>query len=287
MLKGYTLPRTPRGTSSLAPMPPWHYVGNALAVEFEADPTSAAAFLPEGLDLQSERCAAYFVEWQYASETGEEYLDPITSQYRETIILLSASFEGLPVAYCPFIWVDQDVSLMRGLVQGWPKQIGSTWITRAYDLPSKAAPVLGPGGRFGASLAVKDRRLMEAQVTLREISNTLPSPSFARAVNTRYFPELVAGKHDLPAVHELVQLKSRDVQISPIWKGEAALQVFEHPYLELPDLRPTAVVAGYRFSFALTVDDLLPLRDLRRHVYEAQPGVRADLPHEAAAARST
>ncbi|MFZ1830343.1 MAG: acetoacetate decarboxylase family protein [Candidatus Competibacteraceae bacterium] len=113
---------------------------------------------------------------------------------------------------------------------------------------------------------MKDRRLIEAQVTLRELSETLPSLSFARAVNVRHFPELVAGKHDLPAIHELVQLKSRDVQISPIWKGDASMQVFEHPYLELPDLRPTAVIAGYRFSFALTVDDLLPLRDLRTQV---------------------
>ena len=152
---------------------------------------------------------------------------------------------------------------MRGLVQGWPKQMGSTWITKAYDLPSKATPVVGPGGRFGATLSVKDRRLVEAQVTLRELSDTLPSPNFARAVNTRYFPELVAGKHDQPTVHELVQLKSRDVQISPIWKGDATLSLFEHPYLELHDLRTTAVIAGYRFSFALTVDDLHPLRDLR------------------------
>ena len=52
-------------------------------------------------------------------------------------------------------------------------------------------------------------------------------------------------------------------KISPIWKGDAALQIFDHPSLELCDLRPTAVLAGYRFSFALTVDDLLPLRDLR------------------------
>ena len=147
----------------------------------------------------------------------------------------------------------RSVSLMRGLVQGWPKQIGSTWITRAYDLPSKATPVIGPGGTFGATLAVKDRRLIEAQVTLRELSETLPSPSFARAVNVRHFPELVAGKHDFPAVHELVQLKSRDVRISPIWKGDASMQVFEHPYLELPDLRPLVVIAGYRFSFALKI----------------------------------
>ncbi|WP_371377360.1 acetoacetate decarboxylase family protein [Sporomusa aerivorans] len=263
MLKGYTLPRTPRGTSSLAPTPPWHYVGNALAVEFEASPVEAAAFMPEGLELSSGRSAAYFIEWQYTSENGEEYLDPVRSQYRETIILLSAEYKGLPVAYCPFIWVDQDISLMRGLVQGWPKQIGSTWITRSYDLPSKAAPILGPGGKFGATLSVKERRLIDAQVTLSELAASLPSPSFASAVNVRYFPELATEKHDLPAVHELVQLKSRDVKISPVWKGEATMSIFDHPYLELPDLRPVSVTAGYRFSFALTVDDLVHLCDLR------------------------
>jgi hypothetical protein len=57
MLKGYTLPRTPHGTSSLTSRPPWHYVGDALAVEFEANANAAAAFLPEGLELDSGRCA--------------------------------------------------------------------------------------------------------------------------------------------------------------------------------------------------------------------------------------
>ena len=79
----------------------------------------------------------------------------------------------------------------------------------------------------------------------------------------RYFPELISGKHDQPAIHELVQLKSRDVVISPIWKGDAVMEVFDHPHLEFSDLRPTSVIAGYRFSFALTVDDLIHLRDLR------------------------
>ena len=262
MLKGYTAPRTPRGTSSLAPTPPWHYAGDALAVEFDADYSRAESFLPEGLKLASARCAAYFVEWQYVSESGDEYLDPSRSQYRETIVLLSASYEGAAVAYCPFIFVDQDTALMRGLAQGWPKQIGSTWITRSYDLPSKASPVTGPGGRFGATLSAKERRLLEAKVTLRERTESLPSPSFAAAVNVRYFPDLSAGKHDRPLVHDLVRLKSRDAKLSPIWKGEASLEIFDHPYLELFDLRPVSVVAGYRFSFALTVDDLELLRPL-------------------------
>lgn len=262
-LQGYTLPRTPRGTSSLAPAPPWHYAGNCLAVEYEADPEAVRPFLPAPLELESPRCAAYFVEWQYASETGEEYLDPVRSQYRETLFLVSARFEGASVAFCPFIWVDQDVSLMRGLAQGWPKQMGSTWITRPSELSSKAAPRLEPGGRFGASLAARDRRLAEARVTLREQTTALPSPGFARAVNTRHFPDLAAGRHNTPLVYDLVQLKSRDVQVSPVWKGEAELMIFDHPYLELPALRPVNVIAGYRFAFALTVDDLVPLHDLR------------------------
>lgn len=77
------------------------------------------------------------------------------------------------------------------------------------------------------------------------------------------FPGLAAGRHDRPAVHELVQLKSRDVQVSPIWKGEAMLNVLDHPHTELAALRPQETLAGYRFSCALTVDDLVLLRDLR------------------------
>ncbi len=262
MLKGYTPPRTPNGMSSLVPAPPWHFVGNCLAVEYEADGEAVRSFLPMGLEFHSAQCAVYFVEWQYASEAGDEYLDPARSQYHETIFLLSAAFEGTACAYCPFIWVDQDVSLVRGLIQGWPKQIGSTRVTRTHDLPSKATPVLGPGGRFGATLAARDRRLVEAVVTLREPTTQLPAPGFARAVNVRYFPELAAGRHDRPAVHELVQLKSRDVQVSPIWRGDAVLTVFDHPHLELPSLRPRRTLAGYRFSCAITIDDLVTLRDL-------------------------
>lgn len=263
MLKGYTLPRTPKGTSSLTPTPPWHYVGNCLAVEFEAQAKAISAFLPDGLTLESPQCAVYFIDWQYTSESGRELLDPVRSQYRETIFLMNANFEGMPCAFCPFIWVDQDVSMMRGFAQGWPKQIGSTWMTRAYDIPCPASPAIGPGGQFGATLAAKERRLVEAVITLRELTPNLPVPSFARTVNTRHFPELAAGKHDSPAVYELVQLKSRDVRLSPIWKGDAELTIFDHPYLELPEFRPVKTLAGYRFSCALTVDDLLVLRDLR------------------------
>lgn len=256
MLKGYTMPRTPKGTSSLLPAPPWHFVGDALAVEFEADEQKAAAFLPEGLELDSGKCTVYFMDWQYASSQGEEYLDPVCSQYRETLFLISARYEGKPIAYCPFIWVSQDKSMLRGLIQGWPKQFGETWITRDFRIPSNAGPVTGEAGKYGASLSLAGRRLAEARVSVAEPSASMPSPAFSGAALVRYFPELELSKQDTPAVHELVRLKSRDVGVSPVMKGEASLTIFDHPYTELSDLKPVRVNAGYRFSVACTIDDL-------------------------------
>lgn len=256
MLKGYTLPRTPLGQSSLLPEPPWHFVGDALAVEYEADKTKAAAFLPEGLELESGRCAVYFMDWQYASDQGEEYMDPVCSQYRETLFLLSARYEGKPIAYCPFIWVSQDKSMMRGLIQGWPKQFGETWITRDFRIASKAGPTTGKAGKYGASLSVYGRRLAEASVAVEEETAQMPSPTFAGAALVRFFPELEKSKQGIPAVHELVRLKSRDVTISPVLKGPSTLAIFDNPYTELSDLRPVHVTCGYRFTVACTIDDL-------------------------------
>lgn len=256
MLKGYTLPRTPLGKSSLLPEPPWHFVGDALVVEYETDVLKAAALLPEGLELESGRCAVYFMDWQYASDQGEEYMDPVCSQYKETLFLLSARYQGRPIAYCPFIWVSQDKSMLRGLIQGWPKQFGETWITRDFCIASKAGPTAGSAGKYGASLSVCGRRLAEASVAVQEETMQMPSPTFAGAALVRYFPELEKSKQATPAVHELVRLKSRDVTISPIFKGPADFTIFDHPYTELPDIKPLRVTCGYRFTVACTIDDL-------------------------------
>jgi acetoacetate decarboxylase len=44
MLKGFSVPLTPRGESALATLPPWHY-----SSEFWADQSAIAAVLPPGL----------------------------------------------------------------------------------------------------------------------------------------------------------------------------------------------------------------------------------------------
>jgi acetoacetate decarboxylase len=266
MLRGYSLPRSPEGRSSLVPSPPWHYVGDFVVIEYWAEPAAVEAVLPPGLEPHpdSGRSAALFIDWQSCTDSREELDDPIRSQYREFFVVVNALLDGEPVTLCPYIWVDKDFALVRGWVQGFPKKLGSIHMTRQFPLSSNAGPDLAPGGRFAGTLAAGDRRLAFGAVTLESESAEGPTHNDPPLVNVRHFPRLAAGRHDDPAVHELVRARSRDRAISPIWEGPAELELYPAPAEELAALAPVRVGKGFRFTFAYTVDDLETVRDYTR-----------------------
>jgi Acetoacetate decarboxylase (ADC) len=265
-LQGYTVPRTPRGQASLVPPPPWHYVGDFLVVDFHADPDAAASLLPEGLQPHPDagRCSAVFVDWQSFSEDGDQLTDPVRSQYREFYLVVSGLLDGQPVTICPFIWVNQDFAMARGWIQGFPKKLGDVWMTRDFGLDSKASPGIRPGARFGATCSARGRELARTVLTLERESETGSSHTDPPLVNVRHFPRLSAGRHDEPQVHELVRARSRDRNVSPIWEGDATLELFAAPAEEHTLLAPISVARGYRFTFAYTVDDLEIVKEYTR-----------------------
>ena len=156
-LQGYTIPRTTTGKASLVPPPPWHYVGDFLVVDYWADPDACTRCSRPGWTRIPDpgRCAAVFADWQSCSEGGDELIDPIRSHYREFFIVVNALLDGEEVTTCPFIWVDQDFALARGWIQGFPKKLGSIWMTRTFGLDVAADPGLKPGGRHGGDLLAR------------------------------------------------------------------------------------------------------------------------------------
>jgi hypothetical protein len=246
MLEGFTPPFTPRGTASLLPPPPWHYAGWLLNVEFECERDRAAAFVPAALGAATGRGVVHFADWQ-ATTDGAELLDPILSQYRETIVVLELERPGGTRAnFCPLIYVDQDVSMLRGLLQGWPKKMGSTWLTRSLPLDHPAAAPLRAGTRLGATLAVKDRRLVEARLELTgrpgEPLGFAARPSWG----TVGFADLTRPG-ERPRLRHLRSLVSGKVEGG--WhEARAELAFLDVPREELVDLglrRPLRASAGW------------------------------------------
>jgi hypothetical protein len=238
MLKGYTTPLSPNGHANLAPAPPWHYAGSLLVIEFRAEADAVRDVLPPGLapSADASRCAAFFADWQACTDSGVELLDPVRANYREFFVLVAARLGDQEVMTCPYIFVDQDVSLMRGLLQGFPKVMGSIHMTRSFNVSSKAAPQLGPGACFAGTVAAKDRRLVEAVVRIDHPSNS--GPALAPIINLRYFPR---------------------VGTSPVWAGGAEMRFGESPCHELHLLQPAEIGTGYRYDMALTVRAVEPV----------------------------
>jgi hypothetical protein len=249
MLQGFTPPFTPRGTAALVPPPPWRYAGWLLNVEFECE--RAASFVPPGLGRATGRGTVHFADWQ-ATTDGSELLDPVHSQYRETIVVLELERPGRePASFCPFIYVDQDVSMLRGQLQGWPKKMGTTWLTRSLPLDHLAAAPLRRGTRLGASLAVKDRRLVEARLELTgrpgEPLGILVRPTYG----TVGWADLTRPDRP-PELRHLRGVVSERVA-GPCHEATAELAFLDVPREELADLRLRAATRASAGWFAMTI----------------------------------
>ncbi len=116
-LRGFMHPRTSRGEASIVPAPPWHYSGDFLTIEFRAEPAAVAALLPDGLEPADEEpgaVALIWADWQSCSDTFEELLDPVRSQYKECFAVVRCKFRGQHYSRCVHIWVDTDFAMARG-----------------------------------------------------------------------------------------------------------------------------------------------------------------------------
>ena len=263
MKSNFFVPLAPRGLSTISPAPPWHYAGDFLIIDFWARPEAVAAVLPEELqaDVKAEGHAqAYFIDWQFTGQ-HDELLDPARYQYREFFVLVDAQFNGRPVAFCPYIFVDNDAAIARGWAQGFPKRYGSIYQTRLFAANGPASPKLVPGSRFGASASAAGQRIARGTVTL-EKAVTDPSALASRpTINLRHFPRLAAGQWERPAVHELVESVMDNFTVADAWMGKGELVLPECENEEVSDLAPVRCGNGYRMSVTYSVTDLKTLVD--------------------------
>ena len=244
-MSGFLFPRTPSGRSSLIPPPPWHYSGEMLTIEYRTDPERVAELLPEGAGPASEdpgAVALIWADWQSCGDDFEELLDPVRSQYKECFAVVRCEWRGETWSRCVFIWVDKDFALVRGYHQGYPKKLGSIWMTRPITV-GRAGPRLEPGGRFGATLAAGDRRLARATISLDEPA---PGPGFVNGhamLHDRWWPTIESD--GTGSMDELVTMRGHDGEVGDVWTGSAELEVLDSPSDELSLLTPEEVIGGY------------------------------------------
>ena len=186
--------------------------------------------------------AIIWADWQSCSESQMELLDPVRSQYKECFVVVRCRWNGEHYSRCVYIWVDKDFALARGWYQGYPKKLGSIWMTRPVTV-GRAGPRLEAGGRFGATLAANDRRLAQVSLTLTGASVTGGFVNALPMLHSRWMPSIDPSQPD--ALSELVTMRSEDVELGPVYTGDATIELFDAPGDELSTLRPYEMIAGY------------------------------------------
>jgi len=251
-LTGWTLPQTPSGRAALLPAPPWHYSGEVIAVDFTAEAERVAGLVPPGFEPRGDgSCSFVFCDWSSAADADPRIKgDPAKGQYKEAYVVIHGDVDGKRAGRVPFIWVDSDLSLVRGLIQGFPKKLGEIHMTRPVELGSGGAKKAA-GEQFRAHVSAMGRRLVDLTVTLDETrEKTYPKGVAAPLLHTRLWPSTDRPE---PAVHELSRGTVADFQIGTVWHGAAELEIGTSEHEEIDLLTPVSVGDGWFLSMAFSV----------------------------------
>lgn len=244
-LQGLMYPRTPDGRAGILPSPPWHYSGEMLTIEFRTDPANVAELLPSELALADDdpgAVAIIWADWQSCSDSFDELLDPARAQYKEVFVVVRCEYEGTTYSRATYIWVDKDFAMARGHIQGYPKKMSEIWMTRPVTI-GKAGPRLQPGGRFGATLSTWGRRIADARFT---ITGTAESAGFVNGhpmLHSRQMPAIEMDGRD--SLDELVTMRGFDVELGPVYSGDAELVLHDNPTEELDRFGEIEIIGGW------------------------------------------
>ena len=250
-LQGWTLPQSATAKSATLPPPPWHYSGEIIAVDFLADPARVDELAPPGFAPQGDgACTFFFCDWCSSADRDPRIqADPARGQYKEAYVAFVGTFRDAPMGRVPYIWVDNELSLIRGLVQGFPKKMGEVFMTRPVDI-GRGGSRKAPGERFAAHVSSLGRRLATASVVLEGVAEGAMPVGLRPLLHTRLWPSL---EGDQPAVHELSTVAVTDVALGTLWRGTATLEFGASEFEELHLLAPRRVGAGWVYATAFSV----------------------------------
>ena len=252
-LRGFSLPLTPKGRSSIIDAPPWHYGGEVLHLTFKADVNKVKKLIPPPLEMGPNpgEGVVWFPEWVSASDSMPDlaFINPERAMYRECIVMLGCQYKGVPGYFVSYIWVDNDFTLMRGFIQGFPKKLGRIYVTRLHEL----SPNIG-GKRVGAKVKgicdVNAQRIVEGSMVFKRQAKATDLPGI-KFYLMRHLPSIEDPNR--ASVHELTVGTVRDMKIADVWAGDADITFFESPFEEVADLGRIKPQGAFYFSAGLTI----------------------------------
>ncbi|MDI9645448.1 MAG: acetoacetate decarboxylase family protein [Archaeoglobales archaeon] len=219
--------------SEVVPKGPWEYAMNVLAVHAFGDSEEISNEI--GFETDGELWF-YFAEIISRSPNFPElnYETPQLVQYNEAAVFVKVFVKDKSFAYCPFMYVDNDLSLVRGLLVGFPKKIANIAITKRHPLIQQS--------KMGANACRAGYRLLKAIVEVEKESSSVPFDKFGPWLLRRYFEPL---NIDQQLIFKF------EAKYGRIESGKAEIEVVGGLNDKLDAFKPEKVKSGYYYETLL------------------------------------
>lgn len=243
----FTGPITFSGKSSLVPPPPWIYGIENISAHVFFDAKSLKSFVPEPLEIVDGEGWIYIASIYSTSEHNLDmfYEEPELTQYMELGIGIKVKYENKTYTYFPFMWVDKDFALYRGIILGYPKKFAKITMSR-FNPMLKGYSEPKEGIRIGGYAVRGSERLAKMIIELKEKVNKIPFP-FGPIIQFRLFPS--AG--DCSEIFELGQVIA-EAEVKDGWYGNIiSLELRGAVNDELDGLKIERTLGGYYYNWFL------------------------------------
>lgn len=270
-LKGFCNPRSPEGKSSMIGAPPWYFAEDIMMVNFKVDPDILIKHIPDPLEPPSDPglCQLWLTNAVSFSESDRDlpYLNPERTYYKECVISSGVSYKGVQGLLIDYIWVDNDFTLCRGWIQGFPKKLGrlnNSWERRHLQAINPAGlGEFGEGTKVSAWLESHGERLVDFRATMgkKATPEDLPDPCKMKYFNMLYFPSIEIGAKK-PLVNQLCESDTK-ITFGDIWEAnDVSLKFFESNIEELAVLQPKEITSAYLVNIGIQVNGARILQDM-------------------------
>ncbi|AOL17879.1 acetoacetate decarboxylase [Sulfolobus sp. A20] len=243
----FTAPLSTSGKSSLVPPPPWIYGIENISAHVYFNVNSILDFIPKPLDVEDGEGWIYIASIISTSERNLDmlYEEPELTQYMEWAIAVKVKFNDNYYTFFPFMWVDKDFALYRGIILGYPKKFAKVEMSR-FNPMLKGYSEPKEGVRIGGYSVRGGEKLMKMVIELKDKVNKIPFP-FGPIVQFRRFPSIIEGTD----VFELVQVVA-EAEVKEGWKGDVVkLELNGGINDEVEKFKVEKVLGGYYYNWFL------------------------------------
>lgn len=212
------------GGGSAVEKGPWHYGADYIAVFLRADRSKLARYLPRGLEVGDGTCVAYVCEITSVSEgrSSDVAERPESTLYHEGAFGIGCSFEGSGGVFYPVMWVDTEFSLLRGLLNGFPKRLADSIHISRYHPLNRGLQPFGKGVKLSGYCVKGGRRVLSVSVEIEKRGRPEDLVRFGNTYGMRVFSPTHPSQK---GVAELVEVVKSGQRTSDVWLGSGSFEV--------------------------------------------------------------